>query len=463
MADWLAPDRASDPVIARERVQPLTRGALRAWVAMLARQLAARPERRWALCFDDSGAFLAALLATLHAGRTPVIPGNLQEAALREQGACFDAVLTDRPALRQALGGLERTVLAVTARAANASGPAQVGPAAVSPVGLDDPVATLAALPPQATLELFTSGSTGTPRRVVKTVAAMDLEAAWLAAQFGAQLAGCMVVASVTHQHLYGLTFRIFLPMALGLTLHAGQIPYPEALGALPPGQPLAFVSSPAFLKRLDTRLSAPSVRWLLSAGGALAEAPARQAAAWLGVAAHEIYGSTETGVLAWRLRDSPGARWQAFADVRFRAVSGGWQVRSPLIDAPAGQALDDQLEFDADGRFQLLGRRDRIVKIEEKRVSLDEVEARVRALDGVQDAVAVYLDRAGRQGLGVVLTLAAPAAPDGLPRLQAAWRQQLRRWLEPVAIPRHWRVVASIPCNSMGKCVQPQLRELFS
>ncbi|WP_345796999.1 AMP-binding protein [Castellaniella sp. MT123] len=447
MAAWLNVSRQTDAVVVRNGTRLLSRACLRAQVVALVRQLDARPEQRWALCFDDSGAFLVALLATLHAGRTPVIPGNLQEAALREQGAYFDAMLTDRPALQRSLGGLDLTMLDAPMSATSATQTDELPP-----------------LSPQASLELFTSGSTGAPRRVVKTVAAMDREAAWLAAQFGVQLAGCTVVASVTHQHLYGLTFRIFLPMALMLRLHARQILYPEALGVLPCDQPLAFISSPAFLKRLDVRLHAPDVQWLLSAGGVLAGGDARRAADWLGVVAHEIYGSTETGVLAWRQREPLDARWQAFGAVQFQALSDGWQVQSPLIDAPEGQVLEDQLEFDADGRFRLLGRRDRIVKIEEKRVSLDEVEARVRALEGVRDAVAVYLDRAGRQGLGVVLTLSAPdgQACGESPGQQAAWRQQLRRWLEPVAIPRYWRVVSSIPCNSMGKRVQPQLLELF-
>lgn len=256
MAAWLNVSRQTDAVVVRNGTRLLSRACLRAQVVALVRQLDARPEQRWALCFDDSGAFLVALLATLHAGRTPVIPGNLQEAALREQGAYFDAMLTDRPALQRSLGGLDLTMLDAPMSATSATQTDELPP-----------------LSPQASLELFTSGSTGAPRRVVKTVAAMDREAAWLAAQFGVQLAGCTVVASVTHQHLYGLTFRIFLPMALMLRLHARQILYPEALGVLPCDQPLAFISSPAFLKRLDVRLHAPDVQWLLSAGGVLAGA----------------------------------------------------------------------------------------------------------------------------------------------------------------------------------------------
>ena len=41
-------------------------------------------------------------------------------------------------------------------------------------------------------------------------------------------------------------------------------------------------------------------------------------------------------------------------------------------------------------------------------------------------------------------------------------WRKALRASLEPVAIPRYWRVVDEIPVNSMNKRVYAQLQELF-
>jgi len=42
------------------------------------------------------------------------------------------------------------------------------------------------------------------------------------------------------------------------------------------------------------------------------------------------------------------------------------------------------------------------------------------------------------------------------------AWRRALRPWLEPVAIPRYWRIIDEMPVNSMNKRVYAQLQELF-
>lgn len=443
LSRWLDPDLADEPVFINTNAKQLTRGQLRQQVIAQSKAIQTSDAQRWALCFDDTGAFIVALLAALHVGRTVIIPGNLQVGALRQQSSEFDAVLSDRADLQ-------------TAFPQHLKSPAQ--PAAIDPQ--DD---RLPALPPDATLVLFTSGTTGVPRRIQKTVAAMDQEAHWLAALFYTELHGCVLAASVSHQHLYGLSFRVFLPMALRLPLYTKQIHYPEQLPAHDPDRTLAFVSSPAFLKRLDTNLPASQLAWLMSAGGVLDASSAALAVHCLGVWPCEIYGSTETGVLAWRRWPTPGATWQAFPRVKFFAQQDQWRVTSPLIDSPTGWMLEDQLAFNPSGQFILLGRKDRIVKIEEKRVSLDEIEQRVCRLPGIKDAAAVYLQRDGRQGLGIVLSLTEPGQDHSATiQEQLAWRQQLRQWLEPVAIPRYWRVVAQIPCNSMGKRTQAQLQELF-
>ncbi|MCV5343302.1 AMP-dependent synthetase, partial [Escherichia coli] len=72
-----------------------------------------------------------------------------------------------------------------------------------------------------------------------------------------------------------------------------------------------------------------------------------------------------------------------------------------PLMAEDNGLLLDDLLQFSQDGQFHLMGRRGRIVKIEEKRISLQEGEQRVLALAGIREAAAVPVTRGGRQCIG--------------------------------------------------------------
>jgi len=441
---WLSAERADDTPISWLGDHNWTLGQLRYDVMALAEILRQQEGERWALCFEDSYLFIVALLATLYAAKTPVIPGHCRAPLLEEQHALFTGVLSD--------SDMPWRGLHLRVESSKCSLP------------FDDKMHTIA---DDAFVELFTSGSTGQPKRVVKSIAALDAEAALLAARFAGKLAGCRVVASVVPQHLYGLTFRIFLPMALGLPLHAAMLHYAEQLAALEAHPRYLFVSSPAFLKRLDYRLSAPPVDTILSAGGVLPWQDVVSVRAWLGVQVDEIYGSTETGILAWRHRSEEDIPWQPFPGVNIIAEGETFRAVSPLIADPLGLPLDDVLHFDADGRFRLSGRRGRVVKIEEKRISLGEVERRLMDLDGIRDAAALPIVSGGRQGIGVVLVL-----EDALLRswqtgrgraLELSWRQALLPWLEPVAVPRCWRVVGEIPVNSMNKRVYSQLQELFN
>lgn len=444
LAQWLNASRPDETPIAWLGDQTWTLGQLRYDVVTLANALQLREGDRWALCFENSYLFIVALLGTLSAGKTPVIPGHCRISLLEEQRAQFSGVLSENLADWQG-----ESILVTSA-------------------GINAPADTLLpAIAPDSVIELFTSGSTGQPKRVVKSIALLDNEAALLAERFAGRLEGCRVAASVVPQHLYGLTFRIFLPMSFGLPLHAAMLYYAEQLAALDHQHSYLFVSSPAFLKRLDPQLVPPPVTMILSAGGILPWKEVTETEAWFGIWPDEIFGSTETGILAWRHRTTEDATWLPFPGVSIVPEGEAFRARSPLIADEAGLLLDDILQFDERGHFSLAGRRGRVVKIEEKRISLSEVEQRLIALDGIVDAAALPLSRGGRQGIGVLLVL-----DDNLgdawrqktgKELELSWRRALLPWLEPVAIPRFWRVVDAIPVNSMNKRVYAQLQEFFN
>jgi hypothetical protein len=112
---------------------------------------------------------------------------------------------------------------------------------------------------------------------------------------------------------------------------------------------------------------------------------------------------------------------------------------------------------------FVLLGRADRVAKVEEKRVSLSALERALEAEAPVKEARLVVL-RGHRDELGAVLTLRDGSAPEGPAKaaLVAALKRALRRGFEAVVLPRRWRFVAEFPVNATGKATQAGLAELF-
>ncbi|RKO81546.1 AMP-binding protein [Pectobacterium parmentieri] len=437
--DWLRGNDSPQRIVANNGATMFTLSMLKAQVIALCQQLSQRQEMRWALCFEDSYRFTIGLLAALHAGKTPVIPGHCRQSVLEEQADEFDGLLTDVSL------HLDCPVFTLTVDTVNVA------------------ESVLPPIPDDACVVLFTSGSTGKPRQIVKPVRCLDEESRWLADRWGVHLQGCDVIASVTHQHLYGLTFRIWLPMALGLRFDSRQLLYTEQLTSQDRQQRSVFISSPAFLRRIDRALSAPLCSLIVSAGGTLPWQHAEAAATWFTRPINEIYGSTETGVLAWRSREVDIVPWQLFPGVSLRRDEhDDWWAQSALIPNDQGHKLDDRLAFDDDGHFQLCGRHDRVVKIEDKRISLSEIERRLLDLPDIADAVALQVTRPERSGIGVVLVLNSPDKAADLPNLKRQWRHELQKWLEPLAMPRFWRIVDVIPHNSQSKRAWPQIQELF-
>lgn len=440
---WLHEDRDPAINIARNGSDLLTLGQARDQVKKLVGILLTRQETRWALCFEDTGLFLIALLALLHSRKTPVIPGHCLDGPLNEQQQDYDAVLTDLSL------NLDRPVTKLPDILASAT------PADLLPITTD------------AKLILFTSGSTGQPKKIIKSLAAMDTEANWLTSLFSGKAVFDQVQATVTHQHLYGLTFRLWLPLSLGIPFDTRMKTYQEELTASTTSTTL-LITSPAFIKRLDADLDVCHCAALVSAGGALPWTDAQRVQQWTDCSVTEIYGSTETGVLAWRYRDNENPAWTPFAGVRFASGSDEHpgQIFSPLIEDSSGYPLNDRLVFNEKGQFQICGRLDRTVKIEEKRISLDEVEQRLKALPQIAEASVVLLENQQRARLGAVIILSAEGLAQQAEltpgRFTARLRELLHGWLEPVAIPKNWRFVKELPINSMGKLSQPLLKGLF-
>lgn len=423
----------------------LRRGSLQLARAMARHAGAGQPGARWALCFDDSLLFTQALLACALGGYQAILPGHQRLAGLQALQAQFDGLLTD--------GELPGAALAV---------PQLRLPLLVAD---DEREADGAALPPERLdLTLFSSGSTGEPKAIPKAWPQLEAELRVQMALWGERLVDTRVLASVSHQHIYGLLFRILLPLALGRPFDRRSIDYPEQLALQT--APWALIASPAFLSRLDPAIPAAGCRLIVSSGGPLQPGDAHQAKLLLGQLPVEIFGSSETGGIGWRQRHQVQTPWTTLPGVEVRVGPDQCLLlRSPFL--PTAEWLDcaDRILMTGAG-FELLGRQDRVVKLEEKRISLDEVEARLQALAEVESAAVLPLQQGQRQILGAVLVLSEAGASRwaelGPGRFLLALRQQLRPWLEPVALPRSVRRVEQMPVNAQGKRPWPQLKELF-
>jgi acyl-coenzyme A synthetase/AMP-(fatty) acid ligase len=430
LAELLNRGRPDDLPVAMRGGVVLTLGRLRADVAQNAKAL--KGARRALLVCEDSYCFLTGLLALLHIGADVVLPPNAQSGSLRLIGDSFDLMVSDaaRPEVARCF-------------LVESGGPE------VAPFMLEVE---------QGRLDFFTSGSTGDMKRVAKTAPLLEREAAVLETLWGETLAGARVFGTVSHQHIFGLTFKLFWPLLVGRCFCAETHSAWEALlRELSPGA--VIVSSPAHLTRLGGLPPLPRAlrpRMILTAGAPLPAEAAAETQEILGTAPTEIFGSTETGAIAWR-RVAPGpALWRALPGVEIGTHGDRLlRVRSPFIGGDGCCDLADRIAPAAEGCFRFEGRADRILKIEGKRVSLQQLEREIAALPWIE-AAAVASVSGPRSFLGAVAVL-SPAGRDDLARLgKFRFERLLRRALastqDGAVLPRRWRFVERLPTDGMGK-----------
>lgn len=448
------PSVARDVPVAIQDGKQVTFGDLERDVACLAGCLEDRGKGRWLLISEDAYAIAVGFLAALYARQTVVLPANLQLGYQSELADQIDGVLVH-----------EHSVPSDTK--------------ALSILGRDrsEPEPCLAPFDPEdGEVILHTSGTTGRPVPVRKSLRCFEAELAALQNLFQSPLP-YIVLATVPAHHIYGLLFRVLWPLVAGRPFVAELIRFPgELVKAMETAENSLLVSSPAFLSRalpvLDIEALKDRLCGVFSSGGPLPPDIAAAYNAKLTDPIVEVYGSTETGGIGYRSvrKASDPSPWTPLPGVTLslEADDGRLSVSSPFLVKSRPFRTADTARLLPDGRFELLGRSDRIVKVEERRISLTEVEHKLISRSEVSAVRVVSLEGAkGRSVLGAVIVPSpegwAALAKCGKRPLTDALRTALMPYFDLAAIPRKWRFVRRMPETIQGKTPMRQLEALFS
>ncbi|SFB60741.1 non-ribosomal peptide synthase domain TIGR01720/amino acid adenylation domain-containing protein [Amycolatopsis marina] len=442
-----------------------------------------------AVALPRSAESLVGILAVLRAGAAylPIdveLPADRVKFLLEDSGAPLVLVTTSAEGTVPAVDGVVRLVLGTESPDAGSGDP---GPADGAPAGPDHPAYLM-----------YTSGSTGTPKGVLVSHRAVLGQLAWLT-----EYAGLHTDDRVLHQ--YSASFdpsvqELFGPLLCGATVvlaRQGGQRDPEYLTALIRDERVTTVdlvpSMYRALLRPENTVDGPwwrSLRRAFSGGEALTHA---LAAGWhelTGVPLYNVYGPTEAVVQVTGARFDPDSDGEADTSVpighpvwntRLSVLDGalrpvppgvagelyiaGEQLargyhRRPALTAerfvadPYGEPgarmyrTGDLVRRAADGALTYLGRTDQQVKIRGNRIELGEVETRLRAVAGVDGAVAVAHGAAGRDSRLVAYLTPRPNVDLDPARVRAA----LAEHLPEAMVPDDVVVLAELPLTPGGK-----------
>ena len=439
--------------------------------------LKAEGGRAVALCDEDAFETSCALFGLWSAGVHTLLTGSASRETALE-------VARNDPALAFALALGD-----VAPEGARRLAPA-LAPAPAAPLEAD-----------AALLSLWTSGTTGEAKRVTKRLSQYLLECEAIEASLAEETSvpgeRLVVFGSVTHQHIYGLLFRIGWPLLSGAVMTRRRLHYPETLAkamrALPEGFSPVLVSSPAHYGRLSdpSLFEGLSLPITVSSAGALDDEAARLARRALGRFPYEILGSTETGGIAARVRrlapdgrlltpawtPAPGVLASLEGNTRPQVGdTGRLRLDGCRLWASEGETADDvvrvcALENGRLGAFELVGRADKIVKVEGKRLAPAALERRILADARVAGEPAfcalraiVLTDRRESVALAAALTPAGQALllRSGRRALLTLAREAAAEHFEAVLLPKRLRIVTAMPVNAQGKTTVQALAALF-
>ena len=294
----------------------------------------------------------------------------------------------------------------------------------------------------------FTSGSTGLPRPYPKTWGGLAASTAHNLAALRAVIGDAEqfgVLATVPPQHMYGIELSVLMPLLTGATLYTRRDLFPAdiaaSLGELP--SPRVLVTTPVHLRALvAAKHPMPAIAAVVSATAPLTSGLASAVEQVLQTQVLEVFGSTETCVIASR-RTALEEDWLLMPGVSLSPQPGGTLVQAPWFQQPT--LLQDLVECLPARRFRLCGRHSDQIEIAGKRASLADLTRRLQAIEGVLDAAVVQ-----EEGETGIRRLAALVVAPGLSAVAIV--AELRRSVDPAFVPRRIVKLDALPRNAVGK-----------
>lgn len=442
LSEWMI--KQPQHIVAVDQTEMLKSADLVARATLWANSLSDVSGDRWAVYHENAFEYLSILLALWQLGKTACVPGD----------NCLGTLERLKPLVDGFIGQFETEVLQLKSQNTNES----IG-WSVFDRDYD-------------ALEIYTSGSTGEPKPIAKSLRQIENELETIERLWGEDHSD-IVISTVSHQHFYGMTFRLFWPFSSKRPFETHIRPCSEdVFHTLVKYNSYQLVTSPTHLSRLNPELDWNAYRSkcnkVLSSAAPLSREASFNAFKTLGCEIYEIYGSSETGAVAWRCQQltEEDALWKCFPEVESSyGEKRNLKILSDYQREGCAFELSDLVEIDADGKFTLLGRLDRIVKVEGKRVSLNAIEQMLKQFKYIEDAKVLVLENRRVELAAVILLEDAgweSLRKNGRKALIKEYKSALSRQIESVVIPRKWRFVESYPSDPQGKIPQVKLEKMF-
>ncbi len=321
------------------------------------------------------------------------------------------------------------------------------------------------------TISFFTSGSTSTPKCINKTLSSLLVEVKMHSDSLSKILeSNPIVISTIVPFHMYGMLWRFLFSFCNLLRQDLSTIFYPEELEHKQNiYEKLIFISTPSFMDRISSYTSLynfkDNIVKIFSSGNLLKNETCSLINKTFNTEVYEIYGSTETGGIAYR-NQRIDEYFHVFSEVKIKLnEDSSLNIESPFcVENPF--KINDGVTLINDRTFLLNGRIDRIVKISDKRLSLPEMEEKFSKCQYIKECYLVKLFDNKREVLGAIFVLTDLGKEfvikNGKKKLYIEIKKYINNFYDVSFFPRKFRILERIPKNSQGKILKDKIMELF-
>ncbi len=304
--------------------------------------------------------------------------------------------------------------------------------------------------PDDVVINLLTSGSSGGGKCIKKSLTNLINEAKDIQNTFKFK-ERFVVTCSTTCGHLFGLTFGFMFPLCNHHSIYSDNIEYPDLYDV----ENSFFVSTPAFLDIVRKNNIKLNSEYIVSAGSKLKDDTFEYLEGFSKII--EIYGSTETGVIAYRRHFNEDCL-TLFENVRLKCLEDATLVASPY-SFEGRVEINDKVE-QKNNKIVLKNRTDRLLKIQEKRVSAEGMENYLNSSDLVnesycfknQDKIAC-LCVLSESGINFLKN-------NGVPEFTKDLKKHLHNEFE--IVPQRFKFIDELPRTKTGKIDKNFIEHLF-
>lgn len=261
-------------------------------------------------------------------------------------------------------------------------------------------------------------------------------------------------ISTTTPKHIFGYTYHYIFPLLYGYRIIEERINYPEDIKF----ENAVLITTPSFLESMRKYNETPPVKpkVIIAAGAELQEKTFKYAQT-ISERVIEIYGSTETGTIAYR--ENPEDKMKLLNGIKileagenYTKIDTKYSVKSPII-------IEDRIKLS--GREIEFGSRcGQVLKIQEKRIVSSDMEREIINSGFVRACrcfeykgkLAVIVE-VNKNGINYLIS------NDKL-SFTKLLKEKLRRKFE--IVPQKWKFTDEIPTKENGKTDRGAIKDLF-